>query len=141
MHNNTIDLAVLDWAHLFGSDKDDLHWKNVATDVEKFRAELLEHLGMEFGKWAQYRETIMTYRDKDVAHIEVRPESRVPDMSAGLNAANYYYFQVLKELKQYSSYEKWPTDLIDYHNRSLEQSRTIAKEACSATYGIDERVY
>jgi hypothetical protein len=42
MHNNAIDLAVLDWFHLFGYHNDDLHWKKVVQDVDGFRQGLFQ---------------------------------------------------------------------------------------------------
>ena len=36
MYNNSIDLAVLDWFHLFGYHNDDLHWKQIVHDIDAF---------------------------------------------------------------------------------------------------------
>jgi len=141
MYNNAIDLAVIDWFHLFGYHNDDLHWKQVSNDVDGFREELLAHLRMGQKEWVEYRETVKTYRDKDVAHIQVRPLSHVPDMSIALKATNFYYKKVLEELKQYSEYKGWPADLGEYHKCSFEQSIRIAEAASSATSNIDEKVY
>ena len=32
VYNNSIDLAVLDWFHLFGYHNDVLHWKQIVDD-------------------------------------------------------------------------------------------------------------
>ena len=95
VYNNAIDLAVLDWLHLFGSHSDDLHWKKVVTDRRAFRDGLLNHLRIDEIEWRAYRETVKNYRDKDVAHVEVRTEGNVPHMSTALEAASYYYKHVL----------------------------------------------
>ena len=141
MYNNAIDLAVLDWFHLFGYHNDDLHWKKVANDINDFRRKLLSLLGLTKNEWEEYRETIKTYRDKDVAHIEVRPVSHVPEMLVALKAADFYYKNVLSELQSYSNYDKWPDDLIAYYKDSLEQSKKIAEVACNASMNIVEKVY
>ena len=141
MYNNAINLAVLDWFHLFGYHKDDLHWKKVMKDVEGFRNGLLSRLGLNQQEWENYRESIKKYRDKDVAHIEVRPLSHVPKMNIALQAANFYYQMVLTELKGYSNYTKWPDDLVLYHENNLKQSKLIAEAACGATKNIKEEVY
>jgi len=141
MYNNAIDLAVLDWFHLFGYHKDDLHWKKVLDDVDGFRRGLLSSLGLEQKEWEEYREKVKNYRDKDVAHIEVRPVSNVPKMDITLKAANIYYKHILRELTGYSNYSKWPIDLIEYHENSLSQAKLIAKAACMATIHLDEEVY
>ena len=141
MYNNAIDLAVLDWFHLFGYHKDDLHWKKVVGDVDGFRKDLLCCLGLDKKRWDEYRESVKNYRDKDVAHIEVRPISHVPEMDIALLAANVYYKNILTELKKYTNYKKWPVDLVEYYKNSFKQSKLIAKAACGATININEEVY
>ncbi len=141
MFNNAIDLAVLDWFHLFGYHNDDLHWKRVVPDVEGFRQTLLKHMNMTEDEWKTYRETIKKYRDKDVAHIEVRPVSNVPKMQNALHATVFYYSVVLKELAGLGDYIKWPQALEEYHQRSLDQSYEFSVLAFEATRNISEKVY
>ncbi len=123
--NNTIDFAVLDWLHLFGSHSDDLHWKRIVGNTKTFRDGLLEHLGLDENEWEAYRQTVKEYRDKDVAHIEVRPVGNVPRMNTALEAADYSHEQ---------------SDLIDYHAKSLKQTEKIVSLAYVATREIEERV-
>ena len=139
--NNAIDLAVLDWFHLFGYHNDDLHWKQVVADIDAFRNQLLSHVNMTENEWKLYREEIKTYRDKDVAHIEVRPTSHVPEMSVAQKAVTYYYENVLKELTGFGDYSHWPKDLSDYHQRSMEQTKRIVESAYLATAHIRESVF
>jgi len=139
--NNSIDLAVLDWFHLFGYHNDDLHWKQIVADIEAFRQQLFDHVNMTEDEWKSYREEIKTYRDKDVAHIEVRPASQVPEMGIALKTATYYYDYVLKELARFGDYSNWPKDLTDYHQKSLEQTKRIIETAYPATANIKETVF
>ena len=141
MYNNAIDIAVLDWFHLFGSHSDDLHWKRVVDGVEWFRQGLLSYLGIELKAWKDYREEVKIYRDKDVAHMEVRPVSHIPEMELALKAACFYYRHILSELKGYSSYAKWPDDLAKYHVDSLKHTMLIVEAACEATSHLSEEVY
>ncbi len=123
MYNNAIDLAVLDWFHLFGYHKDNLHWKRVVADVAGFRKGLLQGVGMAEKEWMAYRESIKDYRDKDVAHIEVRPVSQVPEMTVALRAVAYFYTCVLVELSGYRDYRAWPKHLEEYYKESLEHTK------------------
>ncbi len=141
MYNNAIDLAVLDWFHLFGYHNDDLHWKRIVHDLDGFRQGLLQSIGMSEHEWTAYRQRIKDYRDKDVAHIEVRPSSQVPEMTPARCAVGYYYTAVLKELQNYANYDEWPQALDDYYQKSVTQTRAIAASAYGATIGIKERVY
>jgi hypothetical protein len=141
MYNNSIDLAVLDWFHLFGYHNDDLHWKQIVDDIDIFRQNLFHHISVSEDNWKLYREQIKNYRDKDVAHIQVRPTSQVPEMSIALNAGAYYYQYVLQELSGYSDYNNWPKDLLGYHHGSLAQTERILELAYPPTQQIEEQVF
>ena len=139
--NNAIDIAVLDWFHLFGYHNDDLHWKQVVADIDSFRQQLFCQVNMTEDEWKSYREEIKTYRDKDIAHIEVRPTSHVPEMSIALQAVTCYYEHVLNELTGFGDYSNWPEDLSEYYQRSLEQTKNIVGAAYPATAHIRESVF
>ncbi len=141
VYNNAIDLAVLDWFHLFGYHNDDLHWKNTVGNIEKFRNELFCHLSLSRDEFNEYWVKIKEYRDKDIAHIEVRPVSNVPEMTAALKAVGFYYEFTLKELSSYGDYSMEPKDLIQYHIKSLEQAERIVSPAYEATKSIFEKVF
>ena len=139
--NNAIDLAVLDWFHLFGYQNDDLHWKRVVSDNDKFRDGLFNYLNLSKEGFEAYRNEIKAYRDKDIAHIEIRPVSNVPEMSIALKACNYYNKYVLKELFTFGDYSKWPNDLMEYYQKSLEQAENVLSVAYEATKNINETVF
>ena len=80
-------------------------------------------------------------RDKDIAHIDLRPKSLVPEMSIALEAASFYYDYVLKELTQFADYSIWPNNLAQYHQRSLEQTKKIVELVYAATRQIKEDVF
>jgi hypothetical protein len=141
MFNNTINMTMLSWSHLFGNHNDDLHWKKIVDDVEIFRQRLLQSINMTDDEWRMYRKTIKDYRDKYIAHIEVKPVSQVPHLAPALLATTYYYSVVLEELSGYRDYSKWPNHLDEYYKKSLKQAKTIVSIAYSATSGIEERVY
>lgn len=141
MYNNSIDMAVLDWVHLFGNDRDDLHWKNVAGNIDQFRSDLLSNLEISKEKWVPIWKSIREYRNKDVAHIEVRLTSNVPEMGLAVKATGFYYTYILGELENYGDYSNWPENLLEYYERNLEQSMSIASVAIDATKNFKESVY
>jgi len=141
VYNNAIDVAILDWFHLFGYHNDDLHWKNIVKDINAFRSALFTTVGLDEQGWTSYRETIKTYRDKDVAHIEVRPNSWVPDMTMALKATDFYYQAVLEELSLFHDYSNEPVDLMVYCRDSQEQAEKVLSEAYSSTSGMHEEVF
>ena len=140
MYNNAIDLAVLDWFHLFGNHNDDLHWKSIVHNVDRFKQGLLQSISYSAQEWKAYHEKIKNYRDKDIAHIELKPLSHVPEMTQALRAAAYYYAAVLEELQGYAIYDDSPQDLNDYYEKNFAQAMVIAASAYHATLGIKEMV-
>lgn len=147
MLNNTIDLAVLDWMHLFGSHNDDLHWKRVLSDnKDNFKHGLLQHLQVNEHDWELYREKIKKYRDEDVAHIEAHLETDVPEMEEALKAVSYYYQIILRKLRsEYPNcpeyFNRWPDDLLKYYEDSLKQSEEIVQVAYESTKNMKESVH
>jgi hypothetical protein len=107
-------MAVLDFCHLFGSYDDDLHWKNVIDNPDKFKDELLKKLGMDDKNWAQYWKLVKDYRNKDVAHLEIRPMANIPNMEAATTAVVFYYSSVIRELKSGGKYAMFLDNLSDY---------------------------
>jgi hypothetical protein len=112
--NNFIDLAVLDFCHLFGSRSDDLHWNNIVNAPDEFKNNLLKELKFTEDEWIKYWDSVKEYRDKDVAHLEIRPISNVPDMAIATIAIFFYYNSIIQELKKYKKYDMFLDDLSDY---------------------------
>ena len=65
--NNFLDIAVLEWCKVFGSNNDATHWSNKITKKDKFRAELLARLNYTESEWEAYWNNIKGYRDCVVA--------------------------------------------------------------------------
>jgi hypothetical protein len=71
----------------------------------------------------------------------MRPVSNVPEMTVALKAVNFYYQTVLKELSGIRNYDHWPIDLLNFHQRSLDQAKKIVTVAYKATRNIPETVF
>ena len=72
-HGNLLDVAVLDWCKLFGSDDEDrqrLHWKNVFGNEDAFRAGLFAHVQLDQDAWRGYWQQMKRYRDQHLAHLD-----------------------------------------------------------------------
>ncbi|WP_406833659.1 hypothetical protein [Pseudomonas asiatica] len=94
---NALDLAILDWCHAFGQHNDVLHWKKVFPGNEaEFRDDLLIWMDISFDEFLQFREHMKMYRDKDLAHMELRNISMIPAMSTAVHSMAFYFHQVQK---------------------------------------------
>lgn len=80
--NNFFDIALLNWAHLFGNSTDQLHIEKTLGDhKESFVKGLQAKLGMNDEKWKAYWDSMKRFRDKRIAHIGEEHSIEVPLMS------------------------------------------------------------
>ncbi|MGF1903486.1 hypothetical protein [Aliivibrio sifiae] len=70
MHNVLLCDAVTSWCKLFGSDKDEGHWKKAIPEVnhEKFREFLLTSTNLTLDEFSDYRQKMINFRNKWVVH-------------------------------------------------------------------------
>jgi hypothetical protein len=144
IYGNQMDMAVLEWCKLFGSDdaeRQPVHWKNVAVDQAAFRAGLFTAVGMDEAQWARYWREMKTYRDYTVAHHDPRRESipTFPVLDPALNGAIYYFEYVRAELAKLGVNQQ-PSNVRLYVEQFEEQCLAVAKAALAATRDIPETV-
>lgn len=144
LHGNLLDVAVLDWCKLFGSDDEEhqqVHWKNVFADKAAFRAGLLAHVHIDQDAWRGYWQQMKDYRDRHVAHLDFnrRDVTHYPDLEPALSSVFYYYSRLIAELRALGE-ARFPDDLSTYHEAFLAQAAEIARVATASTSGFAERV-
>lgn len=145
MHGNLLDMAVLDWCKLFGSDDEEhqkTHWKNVVADEEQFRKDLLKAIGVDAGAWKTYWNDMKNYRDQHVAHRDFgKPDvTHYPKLDLALESSYFYYGYLIAELRKIGV-KNYPDDIRDYCNRFSAQAKNIAEKALTATKSLQETVY
>lgn len=88
--------ATISWCKVFGSDGcNETHWKNLNSgDMEKLKLSFTEGLksscGMAADEWKKYWQEITNFRNKYVAHREVRFNAPVPSFDRALDIAFFY---------------------------------------------------
>lgn len=150
MYGNCLDMAVMEWCKLFGSDNEEqqpVHWKNVvpAAGHDAFRAGLLTATGLSADRWMNERERVKAYRDKHAAHFDeefIRTENdpRYPDLGVALEAAYFYYEHLLAMLDDRGIGRRYPEDIREYCRRFAEQAAQAAKAALASTADMKDRV-
>ena len=112
--------AVSAWCILFGSDHVEhqpIHWKN-QFEVDRFRAELLEHVGLSFDGWREYRAKVVDYRNDLVAHRALRPRPGFhPNFDTALLAADYYHERLREKVAAAGGELGGPTLMIQFGDR------------------------
>lgn len=91
---NAMDLAVLDWCHLYGQRKDVLHWSKVFPDDTTFKDRMLASVGATDPEWTQYLNDMKRYRDKDIAHLEIQRITMRPAMAIAIDSTAFYFSEV-----------------------------------------------
>lgn len=143
IHGNQLDVAVLEWCKVFGSDGEETHWKKIvpSTEQDLFRNNLFTSLGITPEQWATYWTEMKEYRDSLVAHhIELNGVQSYPDLDIALRSSFFYYSYLIRELRSLGE-TKYPDDLQTYCIAFERQACEIAELAMAATAKVNERVY
>ena len=144
IYGNQMDVPVLEWCKLFGADdaeRQPVHWKNVASDLEHFRAGLFASIGIDADGWSAYWQEMKKYRDMEVAHHDSHRNSisKYPLLNTALHSAFYYFDYVRSELRNFGI-DQQPSDIREYARKFEEKCVEVATVAMSATRSITENV-
>jgi len=157
IYGGLMDLVVIDWCKLFGSDdeaKQPSHWKNIVPETghDGFRKGLLAHLNITWEQWTKYREHIVYVRNNYTAHFSppwLQPtntagpsdDDKYPGLDFALEATCYYYSRLLAQLNSSGYAHNYPEDLkTDYLPLFIVQTREAASKAIGATNGMVDRI-
>jgi hypothetical protein len=140
IYGNLLDVAVLEWCKIFGTDTEPTHWKKVVADHDAFRSALLTALKIDQASWAAYREKMKSYRDTQIAHqSDDYRVTHYPILDVALESCYFYYSYLIRELRRLGE-TNLPDDLRDYSVRFAAQAKEIAEIALASTGKIKERV-
>ena len=142
IHGGFLDLAVMEWCKIFGSNAEYTHWKTLLheDDHDNFRNNLFEHLNIKPEEWDKNWVKLKTYRDELVAHHNRENDvPNYPTLDIALTSSCYYYNYLAKQIHEENS-DPMP-DLESYCDRFHQQAIKIATEAVAATKKYSENVY
>ena len=96
--NNFFDMALLNWAHLFGNSNDQLHYRKVVSNPESFKKRLLVKLAITEQEWEINWKNLKDFRDNRIAHIDKKFSVRVPELNIAALCISEYYSYAREEL-------------------------------------------
>lgn len=137
-----LDVAVLEWCKVFGSNKEASHWKQVVPKEEHatYKAGLLAILKYSEAQWTDYWEHMKAYRDNLVAHhIDGHNVGTYPDLTPALESAAYHYRYLLPRIRELD-HTAYPEDLLTYQRDFQGLAIKVAAAALNATKDIPESV-
>lgn len=135
---NFIDIATLEWCKLFGDAKAVHGWNNVVSDLVKFEAELLAHIGLKATEFADLVKVVRTYRDKFVAHLDKDRTMIPPKLDHMWSAIRFYFNHVLTvemtpqqadKVRAELKANKLPDNICDYFDQSFREARAVYGKA------------
>lgn len=91
VHNNFLDIAVLEWCKIFADHNGKHFWKKSVADHQKFLDALLDHLRLTEDMFDDYIKSIKRYRDKFVAHLDKENRMDIPNMAAVIKSSQFLY--------------------------------------------------
>lgn len=141
IYGGLLDLAVLEWTKIFGSNAEPSHWKGVVDDQVTFRKDLLAFVGISESEWEAYWKEMKGYRDEGVAHHSNCPSvTQYPVLDLALKSSYFYYSYLVPKYRAEGG-TKYPDDIEEYCNRLKSQISDIGKLAIDATSGCQEKVF
>ncbi len=141
MYGDLLDISVLEWTKVFGSNAEPSHWKGIVSDHKKFKTELLQYVSCTESEWASYWNLMKDYRDEHVAHHSSSPTvTNYPTLNLALRSCYFYYSYLIKEARA-AGETRFPNDLEEYSKKFADQSTNIAKAAIFATSEFQELVF
>lgn len=126
--NNFFDIALLNWAHLFGNKKDDLHFRNVLSNPDSFKSKIMDRLYMTDADWDSHWKSLKDFRDFRVAHIDPIDSVTVPDLKIAYECIAEYYEIAIAELKTQDQYFFGDDTLQDFVEKNADYyTRDLSK--------------
>jgi hypothetical protein len=122
IHNNFLDIGVLEWCKLFADLKGKHHWKKVVIDQDEFVESLLMKLRITDAMFLAYVDEMRTYRDKFVAHLDEQNVMNIPNLVPAIKATQHLYSQMLKE-NELDVFSDAPRSSITFYRERLAHSR------------------
>lgn len=130
VNGNFLDIAVLEWCKLFADWNSRHHWRRAIETFAaqtRFRAELLASLGIHLTAWESYLETVRTYRDKFVAHLDNEEVAIIPSMELALGSSVFLHSHLSRTVP--------PGTLESIHGPDIPRDLASYFDACHAEAG------
>jgi len=142
IYGNQLDIAVIEWCKVFGSDAEATHWKKIVPmdGHGRFRSNLLAYARLTPGAWARYWKEMKEYRDNLAAHHNSAVRiPNFPKLDVALDSSIFYYTYIIGELRQLGD-GRFPDDLKEYSVEFELLARKVAVKAIASTQKFKESV-
>ena len=142
INGSMLDVAIIEWCKIFGTDDQETHWKKQVPEVkhERFRKDMLLYMKTSEKEWTSSWKHFTHYRNNYAAHNNTAVAGgKYPELDIILKSSFYYYSYLRGSALK--SNIKLPKCLETYYENFLEQAISISKLAIEATSNVTESVY
>ncbi len=131
--NNFLDQAVLEWCKLFVDRKwnretkthiyGEHHWRTIVRDPVSFQSDMLNSREMNEDEFADLVDSIKSYRNTFVAHLDTGRVMHIPSLGPAFVAVRFYHAYVVNEVS--GGFRNLPNDPLRYLDFSLTEARKV----------------
>jgi len=92
--------AVTYWCMVFGTDKNQTHWKHLSSNKKlstSFKRSLFAQTSLNEATWSKYWKSMITFRNEYAAHRSLHSTPPVPFLDCALEVA-YSYDRWVREI-------------------------------------------
>jgi hypothetical protein len=110
---------------LFARKSEKHHWRNIVSDVQTFEADLLHHLGCDASAFEDQIKTMLSYRDKHVAHQDWKRTGTYPTLDVAKKAAWFYHAHIVNHEVRPGDLFQLPVDIERGYDYEEQEARAV----------------
>lgn len=98
-----LNLTIIDWCMVFGTDSNELHWKKAINEnninfQKVIEGEILKNTNFSIDEWKEYHKTMLDFRNLYSAHRHITNVPDVPFLDKAFKVATAYFDFMHREL-------------------------------------------
>ena len=125
VNNNFFDICILDWCKLFADKRGKHGWRQIVTDISKFEAELLCHLGLDAATFESEIKIMRSYRNQFVAHQDLKYTTMLPTLNVAKKAIWFYHAHIVNHEAQVGDLFGLTTDIERGYEEEEQGARAV----------------
>ena len=128
VHGNFVDVCVLEWCKLFGNQNGKFHWKNVMSNPDLFRQELLSMHGIGDAELKKLWKEVKDYRDDFVAHLEEQETTRIPNLNVPYLLIAFFFRELQASFPALKAESSLPLHFDRYYDQCLSEAKDVLQD-------------
>ena len=129
IHGNFVDVCVLEWCKLFGSDSGEYYWKKTLSAPDVFKRELLDMHHINNAALDIIWKEIKDYRDKFVAHSEHHETTIIPNLNVPYLMVGFYFGKLQSEFPALQEDSSLPRHFDRYYDCCLKEAEEVLRHS------------